>query len=439
MTIHDFLKNKKILLLGLGRQGGGSGDLKFLLNHHYTTRVTDRDGAEALGLTSLDPRATYHLGIEDPCDIDWCDLIIVNPAVADSHPLLVKARTLGKPYYTSIALFVAYSPIPCIGVTGTRGKTTTTTLLYEILNRAYPNQVLLGGNIPGSSGLFLFDKLDSKKYVVLELSSFQLHSFHALKISPSYAIITNLYPDHLNRYSTMQQYQADKEAIVTYMLPSNIIAYNADNPGSVAIAAAATGKKIPYTLDAALPYPTQLPGAHNQSNIAASVTMAQQLGVNNEVIRQVVASFTGVNYRQQVIADLHGVTYINDTTATTPTATIIALRAQTKPTILICGGESKNIPHEDLHREITNNEHVKKIVILGSHNLKDFTNSLYNTIPEKILGQFDTMNEAVMAAKNAANPGDVVLLSPGFSSFDLFKNEFDRGDQFNLCINNLTT
>lgn len=436
MTIHSLLNNQNILLFGLGRQGGGAGDLAYLTRHGYRVRVSDQQTAKELGIdeSTLPKNAEYHLGQQTQADIDWADLIILNPGVSDSHPLILSAREAGKLCVTSIALFVAYANLPCIGITGTRGKTTTTTLLYSILNEMYPDQIILGGNIPGTSGLSLFDQSQGKRFAVLELSSFQLHSFHALKISPRYAIITNLYPDHLNRYASLAEYQSDKEAIARYMAPDHLVVYNAENSGAVAIASTSPAKRLPYKAELAASYSTQLPGLHNQSNIAGAVTLARELGCREKEISRAVAQFAVVPYRLQTVAQIAGVNYVNDTTATTPVATLTALAAQTQPVILICGGESKKLPQEQLIKEITKNKHVKNIIFLGSRHIPEFTEALSASVPNKILGQVDSMTEAVRLAHSVANSGDTVLLSPAFASFDLFKNEFDRGEQFNLAV-----
>lgn len=435
-TIDQFLAGKKILVFGLGRQGGGLGDANYLASHNYELRVTDQLTLAELGYdqTRLHPNMTLSLGGHREEDLAWADLIIQNPAVRDDHPLLTQARASGKTVASAISLFVKYSPLPTIGVTGTRGKTTTTTLISDILQAAYPGAVLCGGNLPGTSGLSLFDDCANKKYAVLELSSFQLHSFYALQVSPTYALITNLYPDHQNRYPDMESYRLDKEAIVAHTPPHGFVVYNQENEGSVQIASRTQAPSYPYSAALASSYPTLLPGAHNQSNIAAAIALTSRLGVGEDIIRKVIATFPGVPYRQQVIATKNGVTYINDTTATTPVAATIALRTQTRPTILLCGGESKNLPDSDFLHEIATNPLVKKVILLGSAHLPTFVSALKSTASPKLAGQLTSMSEAVTLAATLGEPGDVVLLSPGFASFDLFKNEFDRGEAFNLAV-----
>ena len=284
----------------------------------------------------------------------------------------------------------------------------------------------------------LFDQSVGKEYAVLELSSFQLHSFHDLQVSPVYAVVTNLYPDHLNRYADMDSYAADKTAIVKYQKAPGFTVFNQDNEGSVLIASHTSVTKHPYSSTLATNYPTSLLGEHNTSNIAGAITLCQKLGINDEVIRRTVADFKGVPYRLELVRMIGGINFINDTTATTPVAAVIALRAIKGNIILICGGESKKLPHSEFVGEIINNDHVKKVIFLGSHNIPEFTEAIKSGAPAKLAGQVDSMAEAVTLARSLSVAGDTVLLSPGFASFDLFKNEFDRGDQFNDLVRALS-
>lgn len=422
----DEIKAKKVLVFGLGRQGGGTGDALWLEKHGAIVRLSDKD------TTLVSDGQTQE-------QIDWAQIIIKNPGVPDDHDLIKYAKSLGKPIYTSIALFVKHCGLKTIGVTGTRGKSTTVALITSLLEAAYPNKVISGGNIAGTSCLALFNQLDDKQYAVLELSSFQLHNFHDLKVSPSIAILTNLYPDHLNRYRDMSAYQHDKEAICAYQQKADVTLFNRDNPGALAIASAATGQKIPYSAADIASMTTQLPGLHNQENIAAAVALAQVLQLDPALTKRIIADFKGIPSRQEVRAVIGGVAYINDTTSTTPVAAIKALQAAVGPTIWITGGDTKNLPYAELIEEIKHNSWLKNIVILGSQNIPDYVAALKQVAGNKILGTTTNMVEAVDLARSAAISGDTVLLSPGFASFDLFKNEFDRGSQFNTVVKNLAS
>jgi len=395
-------KDKKVLVFGLGRQGGGSGDAKWLKQHGAIVKISDKD-------LSLCPEG------QTKDQIDWAEIIIKNPGVSDDHELILYAKSKGIPVFTSIALFVKNSPIKTIGVTGTRGKSTTVALITAILEKAYPGRILSGGNIPGTSCLSLFDQVEDKKYAVLELSSFQLHNFHDLQISPNYALLTNIYPDHLNRYPDMASYIRDKQAIYLYQKPGD---YYFEYPKAQTVS----------------DWETSLPGIHNRQNIAGAWSLLSHLGIAESTARQVVTEFSGLPFRLETIATIAGVTYINDTTATTPTAAAKALEAASAPTIWITGGDTKGLPFDQLLSEIERNPHLKKIVILGSKNIPAYTEALTQLTGDKILGTAPTMPDAVKLARDSAEPGDVILLSPGFASFDLFQNEFDRGRQFNQVV-----
>jgi UDP-N-acetylmuramoylalanine--D-glutamate ligase len=410
-TFEDFIKNKKVLVFGLGRQGGGTGDREWLLKHKAIVRVSDAD-------TALVPEG------QTKEQIDWAEVILKNPGVSDEHDLIVYARTLNKPVLTSIAVFVKYASIKTIGVTGTRGKSTTTALIKAVLEAAFPGQIISGGNIPGTSGLALFDEEVSlpaqagKKYAVLELSSFQLHNFHDLAVSPNYAILTNIYPDHLNRYKDMDTYAYDKSAIHLYQKPGD---FYLEYPSAETV----------------MDWETSLPGIHNRENIAGMWGLAQHLGIPEELCRKVVKDFSGLPYRLEIIREVGGVTYINDTTSTTPIAATKALQSLTKPTIWITGGDSKNLPYDELLVEVKTNQYLRQVIILGSKNIPEYVSQLKEILGDKVIGQVHSMSDAVALAVKSSASGDIVLLSPGFASFDLFKNEFDRGDQFNAIVRGL--
>ncbi|PIR98772.1 hypothetical protein COT87_02985 [Candidatus Collierbacteria bacterium CG10_big_fil_rev_8_21_14_0_10_44_9] len=403
-TFANEIRGKKVLVFGLGRQGGGAGDLLWLKHHGAIVRASDKD-------LSLVPEGQTRE------QIDWAEIIIKNPGVPDNHELIIYAKLLGKPILTSIAIFVKYCGIKTLGVTGTRGKTTTVALITTLLEQVFPGNIVTGGNIAGTSCLALLDQCLDKKYAVLELSSFQLHNFHELKISPNYAILTNIYPDHLNRYPDMESYQKDKEAIYLYQKPGDVF-IKFPNPATVR------------------DWETSLPGLHNKANIAGMFAIGQALGITETICRKVAKDFPGLPFRQEKICESNGISYINDTTSTTPVAALKALEAATGPTIWITGGDSKKLPFKDLLTEVKTNKFLKKIIILGSKNIPDYVEALKDVASVKILGTVSSMVDAVNLARSVAVEGDTILLSPGFASFDLFQNEFDRGRQFNKYAKN---
>lgn len=416
------ISGKRVLVFGVGRQGGGKGDAEWLQRHGANVRLSDKD------LTLVPEGQTEE-------QIDWSEIIIKNPGVSDDHELIVYAKSKGIPVYTSIALFVKYGGIKTVGITGTRGKSTTVALITALLDSAFPGKVISGGNIAGTSGLALFDKVKDKTFAVLELSSFQLHNFHDLKVSPNISVITNLYPDHLNRYGSMADYEYDKKAICAYQNQDDICLYNEDNPGAVAIAQISSGQKIGYSAKNVKDWETSLPGNHNLENIAAMAAVGSVLRIAEDFSKKVVSEFVGLPFRQELIATISGVRYVNDTTSTTPTAAIKALQASTTPIVWITGGDSKKLPYDQLIEEVRSNSQLQKIIILGSKNIPDYVDSLEGVASQKIVGTTTSMDEALDLARSVSRPGDTILLSPGFSSFDLFQNEFDRGRKFNEVVN----
>lgn len=413
--------HKRVLVFGLGLQGGGTGDAAWLSQHGATVRVTDKKSEVELApsLGRLPANIELTLGTHKLSDIDWADIIIKNPGVADDQEHILYAKKLGKPVYTSIALVVQALRDKVIGVTGTRGKSTTTTMIYNILSTAYPGEVKIGGNLPGTTSLALLDGSDSLRYLVLELSSFQLHNFHELKISPHLAVLTNIYPDHLNRYPSMEAYIADKEAIFRYQLPGDIYLNPASRP--------------------ALPseWTLKVKGAHNRDNAAIALSTSRTLGINDSISKHVLESFAGLPYRLETVAVVGGITYINDSTASTPIAAQRALEAMTRPTHLIVGGASKNLPFTDYLNTLSNSRNLKSVTILGSRGIPEFVEALRAVLADKILGQVDSMDAALTLASSSAKGGEVVLLSPGFTSFDLFPNEFERARQFTDWVQKL--
>ena len=270
MSFADEVKGKKVLVFGLGLQGGGVGDALWLIKHGATVRVTDLKSEDELedSLAKLPDNISHSLGQHLDEDIEWADIIIKNPGVPDSQPQITLARELGKPVFTSIALVVKEARDKTIGITGTRGKSTTTELTYSLLNSLFPGEIIKGGNIPGTSGLQLLDQLADVKYLVLELSSFQLTNFHDHQLSPRYSILTNIYPDHLNRYEDMEAYQHDKSAIYAYQNSTDFLIYNQTNQIAASMASSAPGKLIPFESSTLPDLTLQLPGEHNKENVA---------------------------------------------------------------------------------------------------------------------------------------------------------------------------
>lgn len=422
----SFFTNKRVVVMGLGILGGGVGTVKYILSKGADVVVTDLRSEEILQsslrkLKGLPVR--YVLGRHDATDIKNADLIIKNPSVPSDSSFLATARKKNIAIEMAESLFMKLSPTTnIIGVTGTRGKSTTSALIHRILRDA-GYDTYLSGNVVGESTLMLLDKLTKRSVVVLELSSWQLESFGWHRISPHTAVITNIYPDHLNRYPSMNAYISDKKNIYRYQQPDDLLVLNGDDRESKQFATDAASRVVYFSAnDIPETLTLKIPGAHNRANAAACLKVGTLFGVHSDVIMKTLSSFGGLAYRLETIAHVDGVTVINDTTSTTPTATIAAIESYpSKRIILIAGGNDKNLPIELLVNAIV--AHCKAVILIrgaGTDRLRQALKA----------NNAHSLRESITQAFAKAVSGDVILFSPGFTSFAQFKNEFDRGEQF---------
>ncbi|MBI3337397.1 MAG: UDP-N-acetylmuramoyl-L-alanine--D-glutamate ligase [Candidatus Staskawiczbacteria bacterium] len=455
-------KDKKITIMGLGLHGGGVGIAGFFCGQGANVLVTDlktegqlRESIEKL--KKFDIR--YTLGKHELKDFTTADLIIKNPDVPDSSPYLEIARKNNIKIETDINLFFELSGAFIIGVTGTKGKSTTASLIYYLLKAKYP-RTFLAGNI-GVSPLELLSKIKKGDRVVLELSSFELES---LRKSPNIAVITNILPDHLNRYKGMADYISAKEIIFKYQNEKDILVLNYDDKIVNDFSKKIRSKYYFYSLKDLLKEPGKiknsgcflkgddvffkdgkkpiinlkdfkLKGEHNISNLLAAVSVAKLIKISSDSIKKSVKSFKGVHSRQELVREFAGIKYFNDTTATMPDAVIAAIRTFTGGLILICGGQDKNLNYANLADEI--NKKVKYLFILPGTASDKIIKELLKINSKIPVIEVSSMENAVKEANKKATKGDIVLLSPGAASFNLFKNEFDRGEQFKKSVKKL--
>lgn len=463
-------QGKRVLIMGLGVQGRGVGDAKVFAEAGAQVTVTDlkREDKLAESFKKLAPYdIRFVLGRHDEEDFKTADVVIRNPAVPRESPFLEIARAHGVPIKMDSSLFATYfprqqagCPLPIIGITGTRGKTTTTMMIYEVLKKHLDKPVFLGGNVPGKATLELLREVPEVPQVpkvpqaispiglvILELSSWELEGWEEEKISPHIAVFTNFSEDHLNRYASMEEYFQGKLPITNHQLPIDWLVVNRDNEWTRRVA---TSTKAQVKWFSADDFPTDVPlsvpGEHNRANAAAALAVAEILGIDRQDALETLRTFDGVPGRLETIATIDGVTYVNDTTATTPTAGIVAIQAIKRPIILICGGSSKKLHVRPFIEEVV--EKVKHVVLLKGDATEEMLSeiaSLDSSTRRRLLVQddddrdshidvFDNFREALDQARELAHPGDVVLLSPGFASFSMFKNEFDRGQQFNDIV-----
>ncbi|MBI3970272.1 MAG: UDP-N-acetylmuramoyl-L-alanine--D-glutamate ligase [Chloroflexi bacterium] len=421
--------------MGLGVLGGGAGVARFLAERGARVTVTDLQPAERLtesiaALRDLDIR--YVLGEHRARDFEEAEFVVRNPGVPRSHPLLGLAAARGVPVYMEMTLFFMECPGEHIaGVTGTKGKTTTTTLLGEIL-RAAGRDVVVAGNLL-ISALEQLPRITPDTHVVLELSSFQLEGLEATRQCPRHSIITNLMEDHLNRYDSLEEYFGAKKLIFRFQGREDLLALNRDDRHCRPLAGEAPGRVVWFGRDDDVPGTgeSRLRGEHNRSNIAAAAAIARALGVTDDAIGRAVAGFAGVPYRQELIRERDGVQFINDTAASTPDAALAALRAIDRPVVLIAGGADKGLDFGALGGAIRAPDSSVKAVVLLEGNATD---KVAAAAGDKVRGRFPDFAAAIRRAAELASPGEAVVLSPGCASFGMFRNEFDRGDQFNAIV-----
>lgn len=418
---------KKVLIWGLGLNNGGAGSAKFFCRQGAEVVITDLKTRKNLASSLIQlrhfPDIKYVLGRHRLRDFLTSDLIIKNPAALWSNPFIQKTRAKGIKISSETMLFFEQSPAPIVGVTGTKGKSTTATLLAELLKSKY-RQVWLLGNIQ-ESFLEKLPQIKSRDIVVAELSSFQLEDLAYIKKSPYLAIITNIFPDHLNRYDSFQKYTQAKTNIFLYQKPSDHLVLNGNDKFL---------KKLTEKTKSQRHFVSEKKMSPLPINCSLAVKAAKILGIAQKDIKKVLKNFRGLAGRLEIIREFHKRIFINDTTATNPTAVLFALQTLNKkyqkPIILIAGGEDKNLDYQTL--SLTLNKQIKKLVLLPGSATEKLKKNLKIEFWEA-----KNMKAAVETAYRISAAGDLILLSPGAASFNLFQNEFDRGRQFNDCVKKL--
>ncbi|MDD5147240.1 MAG: UDP-N-acetylmuramoyl-L-alanine--D-glutamate ligase [Candidatus Daviesbacteria bacterium] len=462
---------KKVLVFGLGLNEGGVGSARFFARQGAEVRVTDLKTKEVLK-SSLDelrdfPQIEYTLGEHKNEDIDWADLIIKNPAIKPGNPYLEYATKLGKQIDTDMGIFLQYvRPDQIIGVTGTKGKSTTASLIYEVLSkslgvnlshprggqRTHPwKNVILAGNI-GKSVLDTISSVKKNSLVVLEISSFQLEAYDTHKISPKWAVITNITPDHLNYYVTMKDYVFSKRIIGKYQTQNDFL-FIRRNDSLIDQANFLTGLKahiIRFSKnDLSENFHPKLLGSHNLENIAAAITVGGTFGIGKKSALKILSKFKGIPFRMELIKVWHGVRIYNDTAATSPEAGIQAIKTLggnlNSPLgclILICGGMNKKMDYTK-YAEVVG-KFVKKVFFLEGDSTDEIKKQLSARLPDgqaisrqssdKIAGTYNNFENLLTDIKKIVKPNDIILFSPAATSFNLFQNEFDRGRKFNQAV-----
>jgi UDP-N-acetylmuramoylalanine--D-glutamate ligase len=452
---------KKVLIMGLGRFGGGVDCAEFAVKAGAKVIVTDSAAAEKLS-DSIDKLKEFsdiefHLGLHEPDDFRQADIIIANPAVPDDNEFLEIARRNNKFITSQMNIFFELCPSQIVGITGANGKSTTTALTAHLLRNTSNENVWLSGNIGNQPLLTILDKIKADDLVVLELSSFQLEQLAQIAKAPKVALLTNLTPNHLDRHGTFENYCAAKENIFKYQrlidLSPAVSIFNAEdkiaaewfekyrkdtNRICIKFSIEDVGKEIRESFT--------LPGRANLSNLAAAIAISRHFGIDDEHIKKSLPEFKPLPHRLEFIAEINGVCWYNDSIATTPQSTIAALEAFEQPKIIIAGGYDKNLLFDELGAKIAGN--AKAAVLLGQTAQK-IAKAIRKTQDSRLKTQdrglkthieiVDSIAEAVQTAAHLTESGDVVLLSPACASYDMFENFQHRGREFTKLVQGLST
>ena len=389
-----------------------------------------------------------------------CDGIFLTPGMRKDLPAIVEAMADGVEVSSEINLFFELCRAPIIGITGSSGKTTTTTLVGTLLE-AVGHKVYVGGNI-GRPLIEHVDEIKESSVVVLELSSFQLE---LATRSPQIAAITNISPNHLDVHGSMEAYVRAKTRIFRFQCESDVLVLNYDDPASRALAESAPGRVVWFSSRREVPAGAFVDGGriviakdgrsgrsltdvcgldeirllehHNVENVLASCAISDQLGVTPGAMRDVVSTFTGVAHRLELVREAGGVAYYNDSIATSPSRAVAGIRSFDRPIHLIAGGYDKKLPYDEFAEVVV--ERVKTLILIGEAApvIRKAVMEAKGAPKPKILNA-GSLKEAVMLASAEAVPGDVVLLSPACASYDMFPNFEARGEQFRKWVRTIT-
>ncbi len=454
----DEFNGKRIVILGLGRQGKAIARFACRARAEVVVsdlRPKDELKAELTELAALP--IEFVLGQHPLILLDDIDMLVVSGGVSLELPIVQEAKRRGIVITNDSLEFFKRTPAKVIGITGSAGKTTTTALTGAMVEQG-GRQAWIGGNI-GRPLIDELNNMESDDIVVQELSSFQLELWSR---SPHVAAILNITPNHLDRHRTMEAYSAAKSNILRYQTFEDVAVISADDPGASALQELVKGRLRHFSLELMVEdgaYIRQgkiwladggqawvvcdlddipLRGRHNVSNVLASAALANSVGIPNEAINQAIKSFTPVEHRMELVAVINDVQYINDSIATAPERAIAALDSFSEPLILLAGGRDKDMVWDEWAKRALAT--TKAIVLFGD--LADYLESVLldtsvaNHARPPIL-RFNNMSEALFAASTLAMPGDVVLLAPGGTSFDAYVDFAARGEAFRRLVHQI--
>lgn len=445
------LNDRRVLVLGAGISGASAA--RVLQSLGAAVVVSDVKSREQLGTTAAalaQAGIPLWLGEQSPQQLAGMTLVVLSPGVSMFHPLAVAARRQGIPVISEVELAYHLTAAPIIAVTGTNGKTTTTTLLGEMFKRGGYN-VVVGGNIGAALSQHVLD-LPTAGVVVAEISSFQLEAVREFK--PHIAVILNITPDHLDRHYTLANYRATKEKVFANQQADDFLILNAADPAVRTMADLASSQVLFFSAHAELPEgifvhdgqltlrwqgrevaiapvdSMKIKGRHNIENALAASAAAYLAGVPVAALAQTLAEFPGVEHRIEPVATIDGVDYYNDSKATNPESAIKALEAFPGKIILIAGGHDKHTDLTEFMRLVR--QRVEQLILLGEA-AERFAQAARQAGVANIY-RVSSLAEAVALAHRLGRPGNVVLLSPACSSYDMFTNFEERGRVFKALI-----
>ena len=465
--------NKRVLILGAARQGLALA--RWLARHGARVTLNDLrplDDMRAAQASLADVDVEWILGGHPVELLDRVDLLCPSGGVPLTLPIVTEAMQRGIPFSNDTQIFLEAAPCRTIGITGSSGKTTTTTLVGEMAKLAYATEdgkpktetsasrpsVFIGGNI-GDPLINYVDGMTADDLAVLEISSFQLDQ---MTVSTDIAAILNITPNHLDRHGTMEAYTAAKARILNFQNTDSISILGRDDPGSWGLRDRVKGRLFAFSLNpleegldgayfddgllslrdgfAYVPLllreKIQLRGDHNVSNVLAAFTVGHAAGFPLDAMLEAAENFRGVPHRLELVRELRGARWYNDSIATAPERTIAAIRSFEEPIVLLLGGRDKNLPWQDLADLV--HQRVEHVVLFGEAAEK--VEAVFGSPSGVTRGQVrcGSLKEAVQKAAEVAEAGDVVLLSPGGTSFDEFKDFVERGERFKLWVQELS-
>lgn len=430
MSNKDSLAQKRITVAGLGRFGGGIEVSKWLAAQGAKVLVTDKESGEKLADSVAQLKGlpiTFRFGEHRESDFTDADLVVTSPAIPPTNPYLKAAANAGVPITTEIRLFIERCPATILGVTGTKGKSTSSTLLSLMLKSQY--KTWLGGNIGGSL-LQKLPEISKSDLVVLELSSYMLEHLRSLSWSPHVALVTMITRDHLEWHGSVEAYLDAKKNIVRFQTAEDFAVLGEADESSNDFASATAAKVIHYGLKDRKPFNLKIAGKHNQLNAQAAFAAAQVLGVSWDQAQQAIAEFTGLPHRLQLVHEIRGVRYFNDSIATIPEAAVAALQSfPAKRVIQIVGGYDKKLNLDEMCVALAN--HAKAVLCIGTTGPKIGEGIAKASVPNgPAIHHCGDLPTAMNLAKQTAVDGDIVLLSTGCASYDQFTNFESRGELF---------